>query len=331
MQVDPAGSSVVIGAGPVGRTLVERLRAQGRQVRIATRSGAAAVPDDVEVVQADVSRRADAERACEGARVVYGCVGFDYSDWPRLWPPIMEGMLAGAEAAGARFVFMDNLYMYGPVEEPMREQMPLTDYGRKPATRAGLTRMWQQAHESGRLQAASVRASDFYGPGVTNSMLGEVSFGRIARGKAAQVVGDPDQPHSFSYVPDVARALATVGEAGSDAMGQAWNVPNAPDRTTREVLAMFAAELGREPKIQTAPGLLLSLVGIFNSNARELKEMLYQWERPFQVDHSKFAARFWDDPTPLEEGIAATAAWWERAVERSAPRTPGGGRSREPG
>lgn len=316
MPAEGAGLSVVIGAGPAGRALVERLRAQGRQVRVVTRSGATEVPDDVDVVAADVSLREDAERACEGAGVVYGCVGFDYSDWPRLWPPIMEGMLAGAEAAGARFVFMDNLYMYGPVEEPMREEMPLTDYGRKPATRAALTRMWQQAHDSGRLQAASVRASDFYGPGVTNAMLGEPSFGRLARGKSAQVVGDPDQPHSFSYVPDVARALATVGEAGSDAMGQAWNVPNAPDRTTREVLTMFAAELDREPRIRRAPALLLSLAGIFNSNARELKEMLYQWERPFRVDHSKFAARFWDDPTPLEEGIATTAAWWQRVAER---------------
>ena len=45
------------------------------------------------------------------------------------------------------------------------------------------------------------------------------------------------------------------------------------------------------------------------TKARECAfQMLYQWERPFRVDHSKFAASFWSDPTPFEEGIAATAA-----------------------
>jgi nucleoside-diphosphate-sugar epimerase len=225
---------------------------------------------------------------------------------------MMEAMLAGAEAAGARFVFMDNLYMYGPVGEPMREDMPLTDYGKKPATRARMTRMWQEAHGAGRVKAASVRAADFYGPGVTNSALGELVFGRLVQGKAAQVVGDPDQPHSFAYIDDVARALVSVGEAEDDAFGQAWNVPNAPDRTMREVVTMFAAKVGKEPKLQVAPGLVLTAMGLFNANLRELKEMLYQWQRPFRVDASKFEGRFWSDPTPFEDGIAATAAWYDQ-------------------
>ena len=89
--------------------------------------------------------------------------------------------------------------------------------------------MWQHAHAQGRVEVAAVRASDFYGPGVENAALGDISFGRLARGASARVVGDPDQPHSFTYVPDVARALVSVAEA-DDAMGQAWNVPNAPDR-----------------------------------------------------------------------------------------------------
>jgi nucleoside-diphosphate-sugar epimerase len=277
-----------------------------------TRSGRADVQDGVEVVAADIAQRDDAVRACAGAETVYASVGLDYTDWPERWPPMLESMLAGAEAAGARFVFMDNLYMYGPVDEPMREDMPLTDYGKKPATRARMTRMWQEAHEAGRVKAASVRASDFYGPGVTNSALGELVFGRILQGKSAQVVGDPDQPHSFAYIDDVVRALLSVGEAEDDAFGQAWNVPNAPDRTMREVVAMFAAEVGKEPKLQVAPGIVLTAMGLFNANMRELKEMLYQWRRPFRVDASKFEARFWSDPTSFEDGIAATAAWYER-------------------
>ena len=303
--------NVVLGAGPVGRALVARLVEQGRQVRVVTRSGQAAAPAAVEVVAADVSRPDDAKRACSGAGIVYGCVGLDYGNWPGRWPPMMAGMLAGAEAARARFVFTDNLYMYGPTEAVLTEDLPLTDYGVKPATRALLTRMWQEAHTAGRVQAAAVRASDFYGPGVTLSALGDFTFGRVAQGKAAQCLGDVDQAHTFTYVPDIARALVAIGEAGDGAMGQAWHVPNAPDRTMREVLQMFADAVGRRLRISVMPSVMLSVVGLFNANVRELKEMMYEWDRPFCVDHTKFATRFWSNPTSFEEGITATATWYQ--------------------
>jgi nucleoside-diphosphate-sugar epimerase len=297
--------AVVLGAGPVGRAVTERLVGEGRAVRVVTRSGRAKVDNAVEVVAGDVADPNSAKRACAGASVVFGCVGLDYAGWPEKWPPMMAGMLAGAESAGARFVFMDNCYMYGPVDVPMTEDLPLTDYGNKPATRSKLTRMWQEAHEAGRVQAASVRASDFYGPGVSASALGDTSIGRMAKGKSAQVFGDPDLAHSFTYVPDIARALISVADA-DDAFGQAWNVPNAPDRALRDILTIVGHALGQEPKIQAMPKWMLSAVGVFNTNVRELKEMLYQWERPFHVDSSKFASRFWSDATSFEDGLAVT-------------------------
>ncbi|NND01760.1 MAG: NAD-dependent epimerase/dehydratase family protein [Acidimicrobiia bacterium] len=302
---------VVVGAGAVGQNVVERLLEAGRQVRVVTRSGKAVLPDSVEVVRADVTDPAAAERACRGADTVFGCVGLpNYEHWPELWPPLMEGMLHGAESVGALFIFMDNLYMYGPTDRSRTEDMPLTDYGAKPAVRAKITRMWQKAHGAGRVRTAAVRASDFYGPGVTLAALGEPTFGRLTRGKPAQVFGDPDQPHSFTYVPDVGRAMLSVADAGERAHGQAWHVPNAPDQTVRQILTAFADQVGVEPKIQALPRSLMTVLGLFNPTVRESKEMLYQWDRPFQVDHSKFAESFWDDPTPLVEGIAATAHWY---------------------
>lgn len=303
--------NVVLGAGPAGRAVVDRLRDARRPVRVVTRSGTAPVPDDVELVAADITNHEAAAAACRDATTVYGCVGLPgYDRWPELWPPMMDGMLHAAASADAPLIFMDNLYMYGPADGPRTEDMPLTSYGHKPAVRAEITRMWQDAYREGRVRTAAVRASDFYGPEVTLATLGDFTVGRMAEGKSAQVFGDPDQLHTFTYVPDVARALVSVADAGDDALGEAWHVPNAPDRTVRQVLTAFADQLGVEPKIQAMPPWLMTVIGLFNAQVREFKEMLYQWERPFQVDHSKFAARFWDDPTPFEAGIPATAEWF---------------------
>ena len=35
--------------------------------------------------------------------------------------------------------------------------------------------------------------------------------------------------------------------------------------------------------------------------------MRYTWDRPYQVDGSKFTNRFWNDVTPYEIGAVATA------------------------
>lgn len=303
--------NVVLGAGPVGLTLARQLAADGKPVRVVTRSSEPPLPAGAVLVHAAVNQRDEAIRACAGAGVVYGCVGGDYRDWKDRWPPLMEAMLHGAGSAGARFVFMDNLYMYGPQDEPLREDMPLTAYGVKPVVRAQITRMWRAAHERGDVRAAAVRASDFYGPLVHNAALGDFVIGRAINGKSAQLVGDIDQPHALAYVPDIARALRTIGDAGDNAYGQAWHVPHAPPITMRRAATRVFELLGRKPKLLVAPSWMLAIAGLFDANMREMREMLYQWNHPWRVDHSKFAEAFWGDFTPLEDGLHETVEWWK--------------------
>ena len=81
----------------------------------------------------------------------------------------------------------------------------------KAATRAAMTDELLHAHETGTVEVAIGRASDYFGPGTTRSALGETVFGTALTGRTAQVMGDPDQPHSYSYTPDVAAALITLG------------------------------------------------------------------------------------------------------------------------
>ena len=286
---------------------MRRLHERGARVRGVCRSGRAEAPAGVEVHAGDIADAGQAAELAADAEVVYCCVGVDYSRWMEVWPPILDGLLTAA--AGKKLVFADNLYSYGPVDGTLTEDLPLTGYGVKPALRSRLTETLLGAHAEGRIQVALVRASDFYGPGVRNSMLGERVFPLALQGKAAQVIGDPDQLHSFTYAPDFSAALIEVAGA-DDAFGQIWHVPNDRARTPRQVIERLYELTGGKPRVQVLPGFLLRLLGLFNPILREVGEMGFLWDRPYVVDDSKYRRRFDLTPTPLDDGLAATLDWY---------------------
>jgi nucleoside-diphosphate-sugar epimerase len=305
------GRHVVFGcSGPIGVALMKRLSAAGHEVIGVCRSGDSERPPGARIEAADVRDVETAARLAQGADVIYGCAGVAYTLWMDLWPGIVEGLLAAAESTDARLVFADNLYCYGAQNRPLTEDLPLTDYGRKPTLRAKLARTMLEADRVGRARVALVRASDFYGPGVTNAALGERVFPRLLAGKAVQLLGDPDVAHAFTYAPDFARALETVGAAEDEDFGQAWHVPNAPARTQREVITLLGELSGRQVKIRSLRRRMVALLALFSAMPRELKEMMHQWELPYRVDHSKWEARFGGEHTPLEDGLQATLEWY---------------------
>lgn len=305
---------VVFGAGgPVGAELIRLLAARGTEVRAVCRSGRAAVPGGVEVITGDARDADQVRQLCAGAAVAHCCIGMPYPQWQTSFPPAVEALLVGAEYSKARLVFVDNLYGYGPVDGPLTEDLPGTDYGVKPALRARLAERILAAHQQGRVRATIARASDFYGPGVTNAALGERVFPALLQGRRAQVLGDPDQLHTYTYVPDLARALVTLADSET-AWGQVWHVPSAPTVSTREVLEIAARLAGQPLQLTPLPGWLLKLLALFNPVVRELGELQYQWTRPFVVDHARFGKTFWDDATPLEQGLEATLDWYRRTL-----------------
>ena len=305
------GKQVVFGCnGPIGLALMERLAAAGHEVVGVCRSGEAAAPDGVRIEAADVRDVTAAARLAEGATTVYGCIGIPYAAWVDLWPGIVEGLLSAAEAGDARLVFADNLYCYGAQNRPLREELPLTDYGRKPTLRAKMTRTMLEADRVGRARVALVRASDFYGPRVTNAALGERVFPNLLAGKAVQLLGDPDAPHAFTYAPDFAQALETMGAAEDEDFGQAWHVPNAPVRSQRQVVELAGELAGQRVRIRSLRRRMVLALALFSPMLRELKELMHQWELPYRVDHSKWAERFGDEHTALETGLRETLDWY---------------------
>ncbi len=322
------GRVAVFGYGPTGEATVERLTARGQRVRVVQRRRPANLPPSVDFQRCDVLDAGDVLSAMRGAEQAVVTVGFEYkgSVWKRAWPQAMANFIAAAEATGARVVHVDNLYMYGPQNAPLREDMALTTYGLKPAARAEATRMWMQASQETRVLWAALRAPDFYGPGVGRSHIGDVGFGMLAKGKPATLLLPPDTPHAFAYVPDIGRAAVSLLDADDDAYGQAWHVPCAPTLTARQILKLGADAIGAKLRITAIPGLVLQALGVFAPYLREMAEMSFTWDRPYHVDSSKFARRFWSDATPFEVGARDTALAFAAAGREQASHVPTGRR-----
>lgn len=307
---------VVIGAGgQLGRELVAHLHALDQEVRAVTRTRPAEVPAGVETQTGDIADPADASRLVRGATVIYACFGAPHRQWSQVLAAMARGALRASIRASARLVFADNLYAYGPQTRPLVETMTSTRYGRKPRLRAEIADMLLAAHGSGRAEVVIARASDFYGPGITNAMIGTDLIRALLANRRIFLPGDLDAPHTFTFVPDFARALIELGTAtGVD--GQVWHVPSAPAISVRALVERLAAIAQTRARVHALPAWAIRVAGWFDPATRELLELGFQWDRPYHVSHAKYAARFGEHFTPLDLGLAATLAW---ARAESAP------------
>jgi len=304
------GLHVVFGTGQVGHALVAELVGLGLEVRAVSLHRPPASTDGVDWRAADLTDPEAATDAAKGATVVYQCLNAPYSRWPQLFPPLQRGVVAAAERTGALLVTLENVYGYGPTDgSPMTEELPLAATTIKGQARAAMTRELLSASDAGRIRIAIGRASDFFGAGVTESTLGEHVFGKALAGKKADFIGNPDLLHTYSYVPDIARGLATLG-SDQRAIGQVWHLPGPATVTTRAVLETIAAEVGHPVGIRNIPKPVLSVLGLFNPLMKGLAEMSYEFDAPFVLDTKKYQTTFGTHVTPLAEAIAATVAWY---------------------
>jgi nucleoside-diphosphate-sugar epimerase len=302
---------VIFGTGAIGLAIYDALRRRGESVRLVNRSGRARVPDNVEVIGGDARDSAFTRAVAHGAAVLYQTLNPPYHQWTAQWPPLQAGVLAAARTSGARLVSMDNVYMYGrPNGRPLTEDRPNAAHTTKGQLRARMAGELLAAHQAGRVQVAIGRASDYFGPrGGAQSNLGDRVFPAATASKTATVLGNADQPHTYTYIPDIGEALAVLGEH-PDAPGQIWHLPNDPDtKTTRQLVDIIYQQAGQpRTKLRVMPALLLRLVGLANLTVRELIEMQYQFDEPFIVDSSKIATQLDVHATPIEQAIADTFA-----------------------
>jgi nucleoside-diphosphate-sugar epimerase len=322
-------TNVILGAGPMGRAIARQLHREGRKVVIVTRG---APPPDLPEVQhrrADLMRPGAAAEACAGASTIFHCAAPAYDRWTEEFPALQDAVIDAAASTGAVLGVVENLYGYG-VAGTLTEAMPLAATTRKGRVRAEMTARLFAAHSRGEVRAVAGRAADYFGPGVRVSAFGERLWQPLLAGKPISWIGDPDAPHSVTYVPDFAAALIRLVDTPSS-WGRAWHVPSPAPLTPRAVIAAAAQAAGLPmPRVRRLPVLMLRAVGLFNPGAGEMVEMVYSYDRPFVMMHRDFDAAFGMAATPWDQAVAATRDWWQQSrvpgnisAAAGAPHDPG--------
>jgi nucleoside-diphosphate-sugar epimerase len=299
---------VVFGTGPLGKWTARELVRLGKTVRMVNRSGKAdGLPAGVEIVAGDAYDTAKNIALTQGATAIYQCAQPHYYEWPEKFPPLQRAILEAAAKNGAKLIVGDNLYMYGdPKGQPLREDSPIQPHTRKGKVRAEMAQEVLDAHKAGKIRAAIGRASDFFGPGY--EVFADLVIRPALAGKPVNVLGRTDQPHTFSYIADYGKLLATLGTR-DEALGQIWFTPSPAAVTQAELVKLLAAEVGHPVKTMAAGALMTRILGLFNKEMAEMTEMLYEWNAPFVMDARKAEQAFGWQGTPLKVALRETVAW----------------------
>ncbi|NBC29375.1 MAG: NAD-dependent epimerase/dehydratase family protein [Spirochaetes bacterium] len=303
---DTKGVHLVIGSGPVGLAVANRLAALGKQTVLASRSATKYAIAGVVSECADATDTDQLRSLAGDASVIYHCANAPYHQWPGKLPPIWNGILAAAQENGVRLVIASNLYAYGIPSAPLTGHESFAPCSRKGHVRATLEAATLAAHERGDVSVAIVRGSDFYGPGVRESVMGDRFFGALLSGKSPVMFGLATAPHSYTYVPDFARTMVAIGsDDDTGTYGRSWIVPSAAAVTQQEIESTLRS-IGYACSIKSMGKGMVRFGGLFVPAARETVEMMYEFDRPFTVDSSETEKRFGIVPTPLRDGLEQT-------------------------
>lgn len=159
------------------------------------------------------------------------------------------------------------------------------------------------------LNAQEARWDSGEGRGARLRLEGDTDFAQV--GINLYVLA-PGEPMAVYHWEDLGRSLVTLGER-DEADGQVWHLPAAEPLTCRQFLELLFEEARQPPKIAVASRPMIRIGGLFNPLLRELNETLYQFERPFVSDASKFQAAFGPfEPTPHRAAVSRTVDWFRR-------------------
>jgi len=300
--------TILGSTGTIGNILARSLTQYTDKVRLVSRNPKGINEGD-ELVSADLLNTDDTMKAVEGSDVVYLTLGmkYDIKVWRTQWPKLIRNVLDACKKNNSKFVFFDNIYIYGKVDGWITEDSPVKPDSEKGKVRAELHKMIMNEAEQGNLKAIIARAADFYGPDTPLGFVNILVFDNYKKGKKAQWMLDVNKKHTFTYSPDAGKGTAILGNTES-AYNQVWHLPTDKKVLTgKEFIELAAKAFGVKPEYTVLRKWMLSMVGLFVKEIKENNEMLYQNNSDYLFDSTKFENAFNFQPTSYEEGIKLTA------------------------
>lgn len=296
----------VLGAsGATGRAVIKELQNRGLLIRAVERRRKW---QGIETVTADMFDKTEAIKAVQGSSFVYLCIGLPYQSkvWTSDWIRLMQNVIDAAEKANAVFIFFDNVYMYSqPLAIPFTEKQSQNPTTQKGLARKQTTDLLLKAMAENRVKAVIGRSADFYGPYATNSPFYISFLQNMLKGKVPQVLGKKGITHTYANTEDNGKALVALA-LDETTYGQVWHLPVGKPVTFDAINEMLNKGLGTDVKLSYVSKFMRKLLTVFIPPIREVEEMLYQFENPYEMNFDKFKNHF---PaftiTSYEDGIKA--------------------------
>ena len=296
----------ILGAGgPVGKSLAAALGNLNKPVRLVSRHPL--VGDNAQSwFKADLTIQQDVIDALKDTEVAYLTIGLPYSTkiWREYWPLVMKNVTTACLHHGTRLVFFDNIYAISPQHlNPITESSPIQPCSKKGEIREEVTKVLMEAVERKGLMGLIARSADFLTLEENKGLIKPLLYDRMKKNQRAQWICNANVIHNFSYLPDLGKGTALLGTT-PDVMQQVWNLPTDPTPMTGvDWIRLMAEEMPASEKYTVISAGMIKFLGLFVPYMRELVEMLYQYDRDYYFDSSKFNRYFKFIPTPPREAI----------------------------
>ncbi len=261
----------------------------------------------------DVHNAGTLEDIAAGMDVIFHGINFPYQHWHTLMKPVTERIILAARQNGSAILFPGNIYAFGNIDEPIRENTLPNPITRKGRLRLEVENMLKEATIDGKCSVINLRLPDFWGPNVTNGLIKPL-FGNAAMGKTMIWMVRGDVAHQFAYTPDAARLFYLLAAETDLPPYFAMHYGGQVVPSIRSLAKELSAEAGSPEKLKIFSKTALKILGLFVPVVRELNENIYQFEHCIILDDSKIRSKYPEfEETRFHDALAETISWYRSA------------------
>lgn len=263
------GTVLILGAnGRFGRNAKDAFKAAGWNIRQFDR------------------KTQDLDTAAWGADVIVNSWNPPYYDWATQVPGLTQNVIRTAQRTGATVIIPGNVYVFG-AQTPAPWSARSPHLAKNPLGR--IRQEMEAAYKSAGVRTIVLRAGDFIDTQANGNWFDSVMIKSLARG-AFTYPGNPDIPHAWAYLPDLAWTAAQLAEKRAD-LPAFSDLPYAGYTLTgREMAAALSRVTGAQVRLRKFSYLPLYPLIPFWRFARPLIEMKYLWDTPHWLENSDLEA-----------------------------------------